>query len=136
MALNHDGEPKTTAETKGAAEVVYRTDVPFSDDMLPWLRPLLTFLVIELSQALANPQFSSHHERRTESLPYRRDVIASLLTAWVSAALRPRLSQAAETVGKGPQWTDSTCLGVWDGLLADCPTWFGGVKGWMYVVAR
>lgn len=28
---------------------------------------------------------------------------------------------AAETIGKDPQCNDSTCLGVWDGLLADCP---------------
>ena len=28
---------------------------------------------------------------------------------------------AAETVGKDEDCNDSTCLGVWDGLLADCP---------------
>jgi len=28
---------------------------------------------------------------------------------------------AAETVGKDPNCNDATCLGVWDGLLADCP---------------
>lgn len=28
---------------------------------------------------------------------------------------------AAETVGKDPDCDDITCLGVWDGLLADCP---------------
>ena len=28
---------------------------------------------------------------------------------------------AAETVGKDPDCDDLTCLGVWDGLLADCP---------------
>jgi hypothetical protein len=28
---------------------------------------------------------------------------------------------AAETIGKDPNCNDSTCLGVWDGLLADCP---------------
>jgi hypothetical protein len=26
-----------------------------------------------------------------------------------------------ETIGKDPDCDDSTCLGVWDGLLADCP---------------
>jgi len=30
-------------------------------------------------------------------------------------------SFAAETVGKDPDCNDSSCLGVWDGLLADCP---------------
>jgi len=28
---------------------------------------------------------------------------------------------AAETVGKDPNCNDRNCLGVWDGLLADCP---------------
>jgi len=28
---------------------------------------------------------------------------------------------AAETVGKDPNCYDASCLGVWDGLLADCP---------------
>ena len=30
-------------------------------------------------------------------------------------------SQSAETVGKDEGCNDATCLGVWDGLLADCP---------------
>jgi len=30
-------------------------------------------------------------------------------------------SNAAETVGKDPNCNDATCLGIWDGLLADCP---------------
>ena len=30
-------------------------------------------------------------------------------------------ANAAETVGKDPDCDDLTCLGVWDGLLADCP---------------
>ena len=28
---------------------------------------------------------------------------------------------AAETIGKDPNCNDSACIGVWDGLLADCP---------------
>ena len=28
---------------------------------------------------------------------------------------------AAETIGKDPNCIDKSCLGVWDGLLADCP---------------
>ena len=31
------------------------------------------------------------------------------------------LAIAAETIGKDPSCSDATCLGVWDGLLADCP---------------
>mmetsp|Transcript_34575 Transcript_34575/g.63857 ORF Transcript_34575/g.63857 Transcript_34575/m.63857 type:complete len:140 (-) Transcript_34575:241-660(-) len=30
-------------------------------------------------------------------------------------------SEAAETIGKDPDCNDAGCLGVWDGLLADCP---------------
>jgi uncharacterized protein (DUF1499 family) len=36
-----------------------------------------------------------------------------------SSTLSPAL--AAETVGKDSDCKDATCLGVWDGLLADCP---------------
>jgi hypothetical protein len=28
---------------------------------------------------------------------------------------------AAETIGKDPNCNDASCLGIWDGLLADCP---------------
>jgi Protein of unknown function (DUF1499) len=31
------------------------------------------------------------------------------------------VAQAAETIGKDENCNDSSCLGVWDGLLADCP---------------
>lgn len=34
---------------------------------------------------------------------------------------QPSISYAAETVGKDPNCNDASCLGVWDGLLADCP---------------
>jgi hypothetical protein len=30
-------------------------------------------------------------------------------------------ANAAETIGKDPNCNDASCLGVWDGLLADCP---------------
>ncbi|KAG7361082.1 hypothetical protein IV203_036182 [Nitzschia inconspicua] len=32
-----------------------------------------------------------------------------------------KVTNAAETVGKDPNCNDSSCLGVWDGILADCP---------------
>eukprot|EP00978_Attheya_sp_CCMP212_P048172 scaffold481611_cov63-Attheya_sp.AAC.1 len=37
------------------------------------------------------------------------------------AAVPTRAAFAAETVGKDPNCNDPQCLGVWDGLLADCP---------------
>ena len=33
----------------------------------------------------------------------------------------PFLANAAETVGKDSSCNGPSCLGVWDGLLADCP---------------
>lgn len=39
----------------------------------------------------------------------------------VPGVVRPQVSFAAETVGKDPDCNDASCLGVWDGLLADCP---------------
>lgn len=38
-----------------------------------------------------------------------------------STFLPSNIANAAETIGKDPKCNDSTCLGVWDGLLADCP---------------
>lgn len=54
------------------------------------------------------------------------------------SSLRPPWVYAAETVGKDPNCNDSSCLGVWDGLLADCPhagtSWWSGAgkprRGW------
>jgi hypothetical protein len=40
---------------------------------------------------------------------------------------RPSIASAAETVGKDADCDDRSCLGVWDGLLADCP--HGGLRG-------
>jgi len=31
------------------------------------------------------------------------------------------VASAAETIGKDENCNDSLCVGVWDGLLADCP---------------
>lgn len=47
----------------------------------------------------------------------RRHFLASFL----SGAVLPTIAKAAETVGKDENCNDATCLGVWDGLLADCP---------------
>lgn len=59
------------------------------------------------------------------SIMSRRDLckkVASLGTTAVSFVLvSPSSSRAAETVGKDPFCNDATCIGVWDGLLADCP---------------
>ena len=45
-----------------------------------------------------------------------------------SAPTTMSTANAAETIGLDPDCTDRSCLGVWDGLLADCPHG-GGVLG-------
>ena len=45
--------------------------------------------------------------------------IAGLLLASGVSSVAPVV--AAETVGKDPDCYGASCLGVWDGLLADCP---------------
>lgn len=49
----------------------------------------------------------------------------ALLTAAATAATA---ANAAETIGKDENCDDASCVGVWDGLLADCP--HGGRGGW------
>jgi hypothetical protein len=51
----------------------------------------------------------------------RRALVASLIATSFSSFLAVPAVKATETVGKDPDCNDSTCLGVWDGLLADCP---------------
>lgn len=48
----------------------------------------------------------------------RRSILVSV-TAIVTGALP--LASTAETIGKDPNCNDRSCLGVWDGLFADCP---------------
>lgn len=48
----------------------------------------------------------------------RRHAILSILST--TASVIP-LSVSAETIGKDPNCNNRDCLGVWDGLLADCP---------------
>ena len=46
---------------------------------------------------------------------------SSINTSPSNLLLLPPRANAAETVGKDEACNDSSCLGVWDGLLADCP---------------
>jgi hypothetical protein len=49
----------------------------------------------------------------------RRHFFAASSSLVVGGLLPP--TAAAETVGKDEGCNDATCLGIWDGLLADCP---------------
>lgn len=53
----------------------------------------------------------------SRSIP-RRSFLTSA-TAMITATVP--LASTAETIGKDPNCNERGCLGVWDGLLADCP---------------
>jgi len=64
----------------------------------------------------------------------RRDVLSKIALSFVATSAMPSAAFAKpETIGKDPNCNDSGCLGVWDGLLADCPhgggMLFGGTNG-------
>ena len=64
-----------------------------------------------------------------ESTDNRRRFLGALGGAFGSIVVTESLlkpAAAAETIGKDPECNDRSCLGVWDGLLADCPH---GMKG-------
>lgn len=51
----------------------------------------------------------------------RRSFLVSGIGGITAAVVVTRPSLAAETVGKDEDCNDQFCIGVWDGLLADCP---------------
>ena len=48
---------------------------------------------------------------------------AAVISGSLNSSLQPFpiISNAAETIGKDPNCNDGSCLGIWDGLFADCP---------------
>jgi hypothetical protein len=64
-----------------------------------------------------------HRDLQQQHDRQRRQLLHTILAAslpWFATGSE-RTADAAETVGKDPNCIDATCLGVWDGLLADCP---------------
>jgi len=57
-------------------------------------------------------------QQPTSRKHFLRSAASAVSASWV-ASCPP--AHAAETVGKDPDCNDRSCLGVWDGLLADCP---------------
>ena len=53
--------------------------------------------------------------------PSRRRFISDVIAQSTSILIGITAVAHAETVGKDENCQDSSCLGVWDGLLADCP---------------
>ena len=58
-----------------------------------------------------------------------RNLVVAFSAGTSSFAVSNQPSAASETVGKDPECLDRSCLGVWDGLLADCPHSSGLLKG-------
>ena len=69
----------------------------------------------------------AHHDREDEEIVAvssrrRRGFVFNLLASSASVLIgTARVANASETVGKDENCDDASCLGVWDGLLADCP---------------
>ena len=71
----------------------------------------------------------------------RRNFLSSILTIAATTTIQfmpantlllPNnmiVANAAETIGKDPNCNDASCLGVWDGLMADCPHTSNLLKG-------
>mmetsp|Transcript_13507 Transcript_13507/g.19321 ORF Transcript_13507/g.19321 Transcript_13507/m.19321 type:complete len:127 (-) Transcript_13507:392-772(-) len=81
---------------------------------------LLLFLLHDFCQGLS---FVSGCSKGTLKPSNRRNLLKKLSTQAIllSQIVKPILTEAAETVGKDADCNDTSCLGVWDGMLADCP---------------
>lgn len=80
-----------------------RNFIPINPQSKPSRRSFLTaFAAVTTASSITNTP-SAHHYSAVHW--YNNNLIAN----------------AAETIGKDPACNNPTCLGVWDGLLADCP---------------
>ena len=67
----------------------------------------------------------------------RRKILSSALAIAAATQIPPgsthmhvaTIANAAETIGKDPDCNDASCLGVWDGMMADCPHTSNKLKG-------
>lgn len=84
---------------------------------------ILLFALVSHVCALSLSPSARLIDRKNERPPLRdrRSLLSSFLLSSSLAALTDDAASAAETVGKDPDCNDKSCLGVWDGLLADCP---------------
>ena len=71
---------------------------------------------------VSNKSAEDDHKVNPHAISCRRRSLLNSGLALCGTLLLPRsYAGAAETVGKDPDCNASNCLGVWDGLLADCP---------------
>ena len=76
------------------------------------------------SGVLSSSYFAAPQAKREQGncQTIRREFCRGALTFLLGGPLTSgQAATAAETIGKDPYCNDSSCLGVWDGLLADCP---------------
>lgn len=67
-------------------------------------------------------EIEDSHRPLTNKEGSRKDFLLKCCNSGLFVSLTSiNKAAAAETVGKDPDCDDLTCLGVWDGLLADCP---------------
>lgn len=78
---------------------------------------------LQSSRAHTSTPKPVHHTRRDDTSKYisRRQHIACLFSLVAGPAILTKPAFASETVGKDEACDDASCLGIWDGLLADCP---------------
>ena len=67
------------------------------------------------------PRPDKNEEALAPSSRQRREFVSKILASSASVLVGTASVAHAETVGKDENCQDSSCLGVWDGLLADCP---------------
>jgi hypothetical protein len=83
-----------------------------------WTISVLLFLSNSIPTAKTLSTQETGVSRRTflQSIPA---LIGSSVAFFIQ--LPPTSSNAAETIGKDQNCNEASCLGIWDGLLADCP---------------
>ena len=126
--LRADNDESATRNERGAAYlaravkfeilkivVLFSTVHPIFFIMAIFTRMLLQVLPVLIATAL---------QSSVERAANRREFLSASVACFTSCAgfLSPSVrSASAETIGKDPDCNDSSCLGVWDGILADCP---------------
>jgi uncharacterized protein (DUF1499 family) len=94
---------------------------------LDWIIVLFVVLSRAFEQVVA-----LQHSTNQNTQNNRRSFLSNVLTIGASSLIvvSPGATIAAETIGKDNNCNDPTCIGVWDGLLADCPhSLIGGGAG-------
>jgi uncharacterized protein (DUF1499 family) len=83
---------------------------------MPFSKLEMSASIAMLLMLLCSISFDTVALQTSSSQTNRRSFIGNAIGSLIAA---PAL--AAETVGKDEDCTDKFCIGVWDGLLADCP---------------